>query len=470
MFLREFNHVITKNPIQVHVSALHFTPRSSTIWKNFIEIPRHSTLVKSGAETYWPSTQMSLRSTMGQRRRVSFSPNGRLLAETCEPDITSQVTVQIWDLDGFFTVFMTKLLFHLAPLNQIIKPKLVFSPDSEILIVLHWHSVQVLNFLQKYEPDVYMFSDDIEDTTTAVAPDGFAFALGSPENAIEIWRVQPRGLYRKTEHGCPLSLSSGGTRLLYSLQKLSGSCGKRTIKCWHADTGVLVDIADSQCDDQFLSSDGMLILLISTGCASVHDSNTGSLLFRKRFHDWVDAALSPDATHLAAVVVEEGGIYWIHIIEMKSGRLKAAYPGMGSLAWSPSSTMLVFQDSDGGIFLWEQCTNGDMVLTCSGYKDNSLGFAISPDDHVLVPLHTNGEIPLLVLTSHTKTDTPQLRFSMDGPGFPQKDGETALLGIPLGPSPLDGAVDYISESRYLVTAFEISSNGCLIGRGPSYDL
>jgi WD40 repeat protein len=315
-----------------------------------------------------------------------------------------------------------------------------------------------------------MFPNDIEHTTTAVAPNGSAFALGSPNNAIEIWRVNPPKLYRKIGHGCPLSLGNGGTRLLYDLQNCSGSSYKRTLKCWHADTGLLVDIPDSQSEEQLLSADGMLVLLISTGCVSVHDSNTGSLLFQNHFHEWaypsmalLNAALSPDANHLAAVVAEDVGITWIHITEMKSGRLKAAYPGTGPLAWSPSGTMLVFQDPDGGIFLWEQSTNDDMLLTFSGHKDTQTSnFVISPDGHLLIPLHTKGEIPLLILTSHMKSNTPRLRFSTDGPVFSEKNGETSLLGMPLGPCPLDGAVDYISESRYLVTAFEISSNGRLI--------
>ena len=482
MFLREFNHVITKNPVQVHVSALHFAPRSSTIWKNFMELPNYSTLVKSGAETHWPSTQMSLKSTTCDRRCVSFSPDGRLLAEIdkLKLDVTSPEptgTVQIWDLDGFFTVYVAKLTFHMTLVDhdELTALKLVFSPDSEVLLVLHRHSVQVLNFRQKYEPDVYMLPNDIEHTTTAVAPNGSAFALGSPDNTIEIRRVTPPELYRKAGHGCPLSLSDGGAKLLYSIQNLSDSSCTRTLKCWHADTGVLVDIPDSQSDTQSLSANGMFVLLISQEYISVHDSDTGSLLFQKQFLEWADpwitlhdTALSPDSNHLAATIVEEDlRVSWIHIIEMKSGRLKVAYPGTGPLAWSPSGNMLVFQDSDGGIFLLEQSTNGDMLLTFSGHKSEyaqASDFVVSPDGHLLVPCHAKSEIPLLTLTSHTKPDTPQLRFSTDGPVFANKNGEIALLGMPSGPSPLDGVVDYVSESRYhwQVASFAISSNGSLI--------
>jgi WD40 repeat protein len=473
VFLREFNHIITKDALQVHLSALHFTPRSSTIWNHFVELPNHPTFMKSGAEMYWPSIQMSLSSTTRWRTGVSFSPDGRFLAEVDDEAISqvSTIMVQIWDLESFSSIYMTKLPTHS---HQIPQSKLAFSPDSETLLVSHLYTVHVLNFLQKYEPDTYTIPNNIERTTTAIAPDGLAFALGSPDDAIEIWRVKPyTELYKKLGHGCPLSLSSGGTSLLYSLQDLSASHSRTTLKCWHTDTAALVDILDSDSYDQSLSTDGMRTVLRSARCVSVHDSNTGTLLFQKDYYDQndptasiLDATLSPDATHLAILIVGEEAITssWVHVIEMKFGRLKAAYPGTGPLVWSPSSTILVFQDAECRIFLWERLTNqDDMVLTCSGHKDwMSPRFVISPDGHLLVPCHRDGEIPLLVLTSHTKSDTPQLRFSIDGPGFPNKNGETALLGIPLGPSPLDDTVNDISESRYLVTAFEISSNGRLI--------
>jgi hypothetical protein len=105
----------------------------------------------------------------------------------------------------------------------------------------------------------------------------------------------------------------------------------------------------------------MFILLLDGICLSVHNSNTGSLLFQKHYLDEYDMsstirdfALSPDATHLAVVVADYMDLSWIHIIEMKSGCLKAAYPGGDTPTWSPSSTMLVFQDNNRRIFLWEQ--------------------------------------------------------------------------------------------------------------------
>lgn len=464
MFLREFNHIIAKNPTQVHVSALHFSPRSSTIWKNYIELPNQSTLVKCGAETCWPSTQMFLRSTLCRRECVSFSPDGRLLAESDRSDITGQTTVQIWDLEGFFTIYTSKFLLC----SQSTLPELVFTPDSETLLLKHG-AVYVFNFLQKYEPDIYKFPNNIE-VWAAIAPDGSAFAIGSPENAIEIWQVKPRKLNGRIGHGRPCSLSGGGTKLLYLLPNLSGPYSNQRLKCWHADTGRVVDIPDSQSNEQVLSVDGMLVLLISKESVSMHNSDTGSLLFQKHFHrpfmDLRDVILSPDATHLAVVVEDPGGmgIFFIHIIDVKLGRLKAVHSGMDTLAWSPSSTMLAFLDPDDGIFLWEQATNGDMVLTFSGHKLEFVAssLAISPDGRILVPVRKDGDIPLLTLTSHTKSDTPQLRFSMDGPDFIDKNSETTLLGVPKGRSPLDVAVDSVSTTRRMVTAFEISSNGRLI--------
>src|SRR5882672_9154595 len=104
-FLREFNYIILQNAVQVHVSAAHFSPRSSTIWKNYVDLPRHPILVKSGADIDWPATQTFLKSTMCLRSSIKFSPDGHLLAEMGDPtnDGTTRV-VQVWDVSSCLLV------------------------------------------------------------------------------------------------------------------------------------------------------------------------------------------------------------------------------------------------------------------------------------------------------------------------------------------------------------------------------
>jgi WD40 repeat protein len=52
--------------------------------------------------------------------------------------------------------------------------------------------VQVLYFVQNHEPDNYTFPNNVVNTA-AIASDGSAFAIGSSDNTIEIWRMKPRG-------------------------------------------------------------------------------------------------------------------------------------------------------------------------------------------------------------------------------------------------------------------------------------
>lgn len=176
--------------------------------------------------------------------------------------------------------------------------------------------------------------------------------------------------------------------------------------------------------------------------------------------------MSPDATHLALVTDSEEGTKWIHMVDVPSGRLKAVHTGAGPLAWSPSSNTLAFQDSDGGILLWERSTNGDLVLTLSDHTDlaSSFDFVFSPDGHLLVPVHEKGEIPLLVIDSYARSDKRQLRFSSDG-AFREpadRNGEVPLLGTTTATSPLYNTTDKYSpstDSRSLVTVFAASPNG-----------
>src|ERR1700685_717881 len=101
-FLREFNHIISLNAIQVHVSAAHFSPRSSTIWKNYIDLPRQPVFVKSGADMDWAAAQTSLESNIYSRLSIKFSPDEHLLAETGDPMTKDGPTrvVQIWDISS----------------------------------------------------------------------------------------------------------------------------------------------------------------------------------------------------------------------------------------------------------------------------------------------------------------------------------------------------------------------------------
>lgn len=227
MFLREFNHIILRNAVQVHISALHFTPQSTTIWTNFVDIPKQPALVKSGADTEWPSAHKSLSSAACDRHAVAFSPDGKLLAEIAEPRVTAgEVLVQIWDLNRCAMVNMIK--WNLS--GRIRRPQLLFSPDSETLLVSGSHSVHIWSFQNNHDADTHTTPTEANSTTVIISPDASIFALGSLDHDIEMWKVLPREkLTSSIGHGCPVGLSRGGGCLLYWC--VLDSQSTRTLKC-----------------------------------------------------------------------------------------------------------------------------------------------------------------------------------------------------------------------------------------------
>jgi WD40 repeat protein len=236
-FLREFNHVISYNALQVYTSALQFTPRSTTIWENFVDIPGTPVFVHSGFDQDWRSSQRLLKSTMKSRTCICFSPDGQFLAELGEIDRT----IQIWEVNSRSMINSLNVGHKLLGLHT-----LVFTADSGTILIAGLCGVVAWNFQELSDPDVHAVPEDAQNASVAIATDGSCFVLGSLDQDIEVWEAKSRFKASvSVGRGSPLSVSRGGTSILFCCKETSSAQDEtELIRCWHTDmrTSIVIPV------------------------------------------------------------------------------------------------------------------------------------------------------------------------------------------------------------------------------------
>lgn len=343
---------------------------------------------------------------------VAFSPNGNLIAGG-----STDGTVNVWQVSD------SSLLITLENHDEEIT-SVFFSPDGQAIFSSSWagslHMVNVTDW------KIVRTFIGVSIVDASISNDGKTLATYDTYRyfANGVWRIEEKLILWNVESGEKLDnvinqgfIWNNTTDLAFSpnSQFIGAALEDRSIQFWDTTTGDLKNTLNDMVPNSWyylndftlsFSPDSQLLLMAGANVMGVWDFQKGVLLKSAtiKTEEFIDIALSPDQTMLAAV---EGPN--VDLLQLSDGTLlpdQDQIQSNGSLAISPDGESLLVSMFDSSAQIWPLSSQGIRKSFEIAYTYDVGGVAYSPDGQtVAIGINSNGQVELRQVSDGTLIST-----------------------------------------------------------------
>ena len=434
--------------------------------------------------------------------RLTFSPDGRILAARCTND-----TVKLWNVDSGAEMRRLDNAGNVLCLS--------FSPDGQTMAAGNWDGeVNLWNVttgerglpLQRqagqlwslaFSPDGKMLATGSSDQTVrfwnvstgkeesklighgsevwavAFAPDGKTLATGGKDEMVMLWNTAPeRAEVVLTNVSRPPSFSPDSK--LLATWKFGGP-----VTVWDVATRQPVWVLDSERFAQFPTDGGTLTTLSTNRSLRFWDVATQTVQRTLALPGITDSTQAVRMVLRGDRLASSDGGGFITLFEISTGGVIGKFKAHGgysdALTFSPDARLLATADEDHSIKLWDVVQQRELA-SMPGHKEEIPGLAFSPDGSLLASASFDGRVGFLrVATGKAEAPLTDIKEGCSGVAF-SPDGRTLavacedgtirlwslatrreVLVLKHGPAPLRFVV-FSSDGQTLVSVCE---NGTL---------
>ncbi|KIM46585.1 hypothetical protein M413DRAFT_421887, partial [Hebeloma cylindrosporum] len=227
-FVRMFGNIIEQSTPHLYLSALSFTPQSSTIYRTFADEVFQIARVSSRPITSWPVCQNILQGHTDIVTAIAFSPDGKHIISGSQDK-----TLRIWDAETGNAVGLP-----LEGHDEIVW-QVAFSPDGKHIIrwiiagqsdgaIYIWDAITGQVLCEPLEGHI-----DSKVWVAAFSPNGKWIAVGYYDGTILIWDKITRNIVGvplnwHTSPVCCIAFSSDGKHIV--------SCSGDKIIIWNTES------------------------------------------------------------------------------------------------------------------------------------------------------------------------------------------------------------------------------------------
>ncbi|QGA15960.1 hypothetical protein EYB26_003627 [Talaromyces marneffei] len=357
-FIRKNILMIDQAPLQLYVSALIFTPKSSIIRNKYIDKIPSWIQELADMESAWGAVLQTLEGHSGSVSAVAFSPNGKLVVSGSRDG-----TIKLWDLAT--GALQQTLKGHSSWVQAV-----AFSPDGKLVA-----SGSLDETVKLWDPSTSTLQQTLKGHSSWVwavtfCPNGKLVASGSGDRTIKLWDLTT-GALQQTLGGHSDSVQA--VAFSPDGKLLASGSSDSTVKLWDPATGALQQSLEGHSNSVeavAFSPDGkMLASGSSDGTIKLWDPATSALQQSLEGHsNSVEAvAFSPDGKLVASGSFDETVKLWDLATSTLQQTLQGHSSWVQAVAFSPDGKLVASGSNDRTVKLWD-LTPAALQQTLEGHS------------------------------------------------------------------------------------------------------